>query len=248
MSDYQPVSTASGLANNEKLQMIRSQTEAQFNATTRRFGGKWKLLFFTCAACTTAAGIMSLIVGVMTFAAPFDYINFVFLTLFGLVMLVVDVPLDNMYIRNFRYAIFHYALFMTRFIGRGLWYIFLGSMVFGALYDNGICPSLGFILGAYMCVVAVCSLQFGLRLTNSLEEVRTKVVEQGPEKWGAYIPPRGMTKTQFKDMAVALKGTVFSEEELDYIVQAFSFEVKADDIISRDEFEEWCRGPSATLL
>jgi len=163
-------------------------------------------------------------------------------------MVVIDLPLDNMYIRNFKYAIFHYCLFITRFCGRGLWYVFLASMVFGALYDNNIMPFIGFICGIYMFCVACFSLQYGLRLSFKLEAVRQKVVEQGPEKWGAYIPPRGMTKLQFKEMAVALKGEVFSDEELNYIITAFSFEVKADDIISRDEFEEWCRGPSMTWL
>ena len=40
----------------------------------------------------------------------------------------------------------------------------------------------------------------------------------------------------------------FTEEEQNYIVAALSFEVRADDVISRDEFEEWVRGPGMTWL
>lgn len=99
-----------------------------------------------------------------------------------------------------------------------------------------------------MGLVAIGAIYKGVRLSLMLEEVRKKVLEQGPEQWGAYIPPAGMTKNQFKEMAVALKGTVFTDEELSYIIAAFSFEVRADDIISREEFEEWCSMTSMTIL
>jgi len=247
MGDYQPVDPSARMQALSGNPQVAKGMEA-FEGQAKKFGGAWKLLFFLCGTCATVAGVLSIVVGIMNFSPLFDFFNFIFLALFGLIMMIVDIPLDNMYIRNFRYAIFHYALFMTRFMGRGFWYIFLGSMTFGALWDMNICPWLGFFMGFAMLGVAVASLFYGWRLTSKLEDVRTKVVEQGPEKWGAYIPPRGMTKVQFKEMAVALKGTVFSDEELSYIVAAFSFEVKSDDIISRDEFEEWCRGPNRTIL
>ena len=43
-------------------------------------------------------------------------------------------------------------------------------------------------------------------------------------------------------------GVTFSDEELKYIVAALSFEVRADDVITRDEFDEWARGPGMTIL
>lgn len=214
----------------------------------KKYGGIWKVAFFTCACCVTAAGTLSIFVGIMEFLPPFDFVNFVYLTLFGLIMMVIDSPIENGLIRNFKNVIFHYALFMTRFVGRGGWYLFLAAMTVGALWDNSVSPLLGFFLGGWIGGVAIASLVYGIQLSLTLEAVRKKVLEQGPEKWGAYIPPSGMTKTQFKEMAVALKGTVFTEEQLNYIVAAFSFEVRSDDIISRDEFEEWCRGPTMLVL
>ena len=61
--------------------------------------------------------------GIATFDAPFDFINYVYLTLFGLIMIIIDIPVSNPRIDNLRFFIFNYALFMTRFIGRGIWYI-----------------------------------------------------------------------------------------------------------------------------
>lgn len=239
---YQPVSQ--GTAGSK----LMDQGSQLMDQSAKKFGGLWKLAFFACACCTTAAGVLSIIVGVLSFAAPFDFINYGYLTLFGLLMLIMDLPIDTNFVRNFKYGIFHYALFLTRFVGRGVWYLFLACMVVGALWDNDVQPFLGFILGGFIAAVAIAAIYKGIRLSLMLEDVRKKVLEQGPEQWGAYIPPAGMTKTQFKEMAVALKGTVFTDEELGYIIAAFSFEVRADDIISREEFEEWCSLTTMTVL
>lgn len=244
---YEPVGGEGGLqAGGDKVALLKNQ----IGNSAKRFGGLWKLAFFTCGGCVTAAGIISIITGLMNFYPMFDFVNFVYLTLFGLIMLIIDMPVENIYIKNFKFAIFHYALFMTRFVGRGFWYLFLGAMTVGALWSNDVSPTLGFFLGGYIGAVAVASIVYGMKLSWKLEEVRKQIVAQDPEKWGTFIPPRGMTKGQFKEMAVAVKGLnyKFTDEELSYIVAAFSFEVKADDVISRDEFEEWCRGPGMTVL
>lgn len=238
MEGYAPVAQGAG----------KQAAEQLLEQGRKKFGGIWKLLFFACACCTTAAGVLSIIVGVLSLAAPFDFINYGYLTLFGVLMFFMDLPLDNVHLRNYKYGIFHYALFLTRFVGRGVWYLFLSCMVVGALWDNDVQPFLGFILGGFIGAVSVIAIYKGIRLSLKLEDVRKKVLEQGPEQWGAYIPPAGMTKNQFKELAVALKGTVFTDEELSYIVAAFSFEVRSDDLISREEFEEWCNAGSMAVL
>merc|ERR1719281_1387067 len=95
----------------------------------KKFGGLWKLLFFVCACCVITAGILSIFSGVINMISPFDFINYAYLTLFGFMMLVIDFPIEHPVIRNFKMSIFHYALFMCRFVGRGVWYLFLSAMV-----------------------------------------------------------------------------------------------------------------------
>lgn len=214
----------------------------------KKFGGVWKLIFFSCAACVTTAGVLSIVVGIGSMAAPFDFINYVYLTMFGVLMLIIDLPVDNLTIREFKILIFTYALFMTRFIGRGLWYLFLGAMVVGSLWDNNVSPFLGFILGGYLGLVAIWSVIYGWQLSRKLDFLRMKIRSQGPDQWAAYVPPVGMTKVQFRDLGASLANKFFSEEELNYIVEGFSFSVRADDIISREEFEEWVTSPTMMIL
>lgn len=87
----------------------------------KKFGGVWPLLFFLCGCLVTVAGALSIMAGVMYLYPFFDFINFVALTGFGLLMVFLDAPVDIVYVRNVKFAVFHYALFLTRFIGRGIW-------------------------------------------------------------------------------------------------------------------------------
>lgn len=214
----------------------------------KRFGGIWKMAFFICASLVFASGVLSIISGVVGFAAPFDFVNYVYLTIFGLLMLVVDAPVQNPRIDSIKFFIFHYALFMTRFVGRGIWYLFLASMVVGALWDNDVAPFLGFILGGFIGFVAISSMIYGWRLSNKLEGIRTEVTKKGPEAWGAMVPPSGLNKMGFRDLGINLRGVSLKEEELNYIIAALSLDVRSDDVITREEFDEWARGPGMTIL
>ncbi len=71
----------------------------------------------------------------------------------GMLMLVIDFPIEHPVIKNIKMSIFHYALFMCRFVGRGIWYLFLSAMTVGALWDNEVSPFLGFFLGGECLMV-----------------------------------------------------------------------------------------------
>lgn len=232
----------------DQFQLQEKLASVDTSQLTRKFGGKWKLLFFSCAACVTVAGILSIVVGIGGMAPPFDFINYCYLTLFGVMMILIDLPIDNLTIREFRICIYTYALFMTRFIGRGLWYIFLSAMVVGSLWDNDVSPFLGFILGSYIAGVAIYSLLYGYNMSRKLEYLRSKIRAQGPDQWSAYVPPVGMTKVQLRDLGASLANVVFTDEELTFIVEGFSFSVRSDDLISREEFEEWVTAGTMMIL
>lgn len=163
-------------------------------------------------------------------------------------MLVVDAPLEfSSKLSTAKLTIYKYLLFMTRFTCRGFWYVFLGVMIIGSLWDNALCEWLGFVLGGYVLIVGFGSMWQGCSKSLKLERVRGRVNERINEL-AALVPPSGMTKEQFGAMSSELVAdSKFSEEDLNYIVNALSFTVRADDVISRREFAEWTRG-SMTLL
>ena len=78
-------------------------------------------------------------------------------------------------------------------------------MVVGALWDNGVQPFLGFILGGVIGAVAIASIFHGLRLSKKLETLRKTIAQQGPEQWGSYVPPNGINRMQFRELATSLR-------------------------------------------
>lgn len=76
---------------------------------------------FTCCSISVFPTKKCLLSGVVGFAPPFDFINYIFLTLFGLTMLIIDLPVSNPKLDTARAWVSVYALFMTRFVGRGFW-------------------------------------------------------------------------------------------------------------------------------
>jgi hypothetical protein len=212
----------------------------------KKFNMSWKLGFFVAGCCTAGAGIIGVLNLALTTFAPFDLINELYLMLFGVLMLVIDFPVPHPKVQSTKLTIYKYLLFMTRFTGRGIWYMFLGTMIFASLWDLGICPFLGFILGGYVVILGGVSIFYGVQKSIKLEQVR-KAVQQRGSSTEHLCPPGGLAPGQFNEMANSLKGVKFSEEELGYIVNALSFTVKADNLISKDEFIEWTKGRMTVL-
>jgi len=225
-------------------------------AACRRFGGIWNLAFFSAAVCTVVATAIGFIDcldpaphanGEAREITLFDIINQLYLIIFGLIMLVVDAPLDfSDRVANAKLTIYKYLRFMTLFTGRAIWYIFLGVMITGTLWDN-FSSWIGFFFGAYVFGVGCASMFQGGSKSLKLERVRGRVNEN-IKKLAALVPATGMTKQQFGTMASELvEESNFSDEDLTIIVNALSFTVRADGVISRAEFAHWTRG-SMTLL
>eukprot|EP00397_Hematodinium_sp_SG-2012_P040916 GEMP01044939.1.p1 GENE.GEMP01044939.1~~GEMP01044939.1.p1 ORF type:complete len:259 (+),score=35.95 GEMP01044939.1:107-883(+) len=232
----------------ETVPMLQNTSlPATFANAGRRFGGIWKLFFFIAAACVIGASVVGFFAAVAEEVSIFDIINQIYLGIFGLLMLVIDFPLEHPKVVAIRLSIYKYLLFMTRFTGRGIWYLFLSCLIMGALFENGLCDFVGFVLGGYVAVVGLASTVKGILKSIKLERVRVRV-NQRINELAALVPPGGMTKDQFGAMATELVAdSKFTDEDLNYIVNALSFTVRSDDVISRREFAEWTRG-SMTFL
>jgi len=199
----------------------------------------WKLLFFTAACCVLAAACISIIDLVLTFNwAPFSFTSQVFLLVFGILMLVLDFPLQHPspHLAMIRNNIYKFMLFMTRFTGRGIWYTFLGTMIFGALYDLNISWFLGVLIGGYVVVLGIVTTCYGLILSRKLNSVRLAILaENAPPQ----CPDRGFSKKGFQEVAQHVKQTEFTDDELDYVFNGLSFTPGNDGVIMPDEYLFW---------
>lgn len=206
----------------------------------------WKLSFFGAACCVTGSGVYAVLYMIFHVSwAPITFLTHIYLLLLGLLMVVLDFPLPANkapFLSNFRNTIFKFFLFMTRFTGRGAWYIFLGTMIWGALWNNDISPPFAILFATPVLILGAVALGRGYWLTNKLEQV----------KKCETLPPcssNGLEKAQFAELSKrALKDKAFSNDELEYVINALSNSPQNDGFVSKMEWDAWMERRSATWV
>jgi hypothetical protein len=201
----------------------------------------WKWMFFGAACCTMASAIISILYLVFSFKfMPFSFTTVIFMFVFGFFMLVLDFPIPHPDARlaSVRGHIYKFLLFMTRFTGRGIWYLFLGTMIWATLYDLEINWFFGICLGGYVGILGIVTLVFGYRLSRKLDSLRKELLMRPPQ-----CPPNGLTPPVFLDLSrqYAPHGIPldFTEDELIYIFNSLSFTAQNDMVIKYEEFNAW---------
>lgn len=200
----------------------------------------WKLLFFAAAVCVLSAGVMAILLIIFSFEwAPFTFFSELFLLIFGLIMVILDAPIPtNANVQAFRINIYKFFLFMTRFTGRGIWYCFLGTMVWMSLFDQEnegwFAQLLGVIAGLYPIVLGIVCMIYGFMLSRKLDDVRRQL-----QMKAVQCPPNGLSKEQFKTMIMNESKLNFSDDELDYAMNGLSFTAMNDRVVSFAEYTYW---------
>jgi hypothetical protein len=208
----------------------------------------WKVLFFTASCCVLAAALISMADLVLTFRwAPVSFTTQGFLLFFGTLMFVLDFPFshNSHTMTSIQSHIYKFMLFMTRFTGRGLWYTFLGSMIFVALFDLKISSFFGVLLGGFVSVLGIVTTCYGVLLSRKLNSVRQAVLASDFEQ---ECPSQGFSKQDFRDLARRVNQTDFTDDELDYIINGLSFTAHNTGMIMRDEYLYWVSPGSMEIV
>lgn len=216
--------------------------QAKFAETSQAVAGiaknmSWKWLFFGGAACTLAAAVINILVMIVHHEfEPFSFTTVLFLLVFGFLMLVLDFPIPHPSesLAAVRAGIYKFLLFMTRFTGRGIWYLFLGSLIFATLVDLKISAFFGIILAGYVGILGVVALFFGLHLSLRLEKVRQVLLIEKQQ-----CPGHGFDPSVFKNICKQSAQQDFTDDELAYIFNSLSFSSGNDGIIKPDEYNAW---------
>jgi len=234
----------SGLAN-----FAGSQHIAGIEKTLR-----WKWLFFAGAVIVFTTGISSVIFRFTRFEwQPATLTTQAFLLVFGSLMLVLDFPFQHPHkqLVVLRDHCYKFMLFMTRFMGRGLWYLFLGTLVFQALWELGLNGFFGVVFTLYLVLLGIGALVKGWRISHKLQQVRELIVHSGRSA-DNFIGrgQSGLSKEQFKTMVEQVMGQndMFTNDELDYVINALSFTPYNDGQVSVEECQYWLQHGGFMLL
>jgi hypothetical protein len=207
-----------------------------------------RLLFFLAALCTLAAGIIASIKMLFTFPpATMSFFSQLYLVLLGLVMAITDLPLKNDSVHIMRHRIFKYMEFLNRFTCKGMWYSFLGTMIWAALWDLNISWFLGFILGLYVILLGIGTMMYGIHLTLKLQGVRKSIMDSDTHGGEPVCPDKGFSKQSLKEMLYTANQTQFSDDEMEYVMEALA-RLPNPTVISKMEYQDWLKPGLAAIV
>jgi len=217
----------------------------------KSFPLKMNLIFFIAACCVVFAGFFGTIDMFLTFPLnPFDLLDEAYLLVFGGMMFVLDAPLNFKLILEAKGAICKYVRFLTRFTGRGVWYVFLGTMTFGTLWRTE-WMFLAVMMGFFVFGVGAYSAVMGGFKSKKLERLRRTIdTNYGAKLETLYAnyarnPNMGMTKPEFNEMASEVAGIVFDPEEQACVYVALGN--YSQNAIYLDDLKEWVGGGMALM-
>merc|ERR1711935_1311649 len=168
--------------------------------------------------------------------APCSFTTVLFMFFFGFLQVVLDFPIPhpNPTLAAVRVNIYKFLLFLTRFTGRGIWYLFLGTMIFATLFDLKISYFFGICLGGYVGILGLVTLVFGIRLSQRLDQVRKALLHDDKPP-----PHNGYSTEGFRTLAQDVAKVDFTDDELAYIFNSLSFTPLNDGVITPEEYKQW---------
>lgn len=212
------------------------------------------LLFFIASCCVIISGLFGTLSTLLTVPiAPFDLVDEVYLFTFGGLMFVLDAPLNFKAILEVKAMICKYVRLLTRFTGRGVFYVFLGCMSFGTLWRAGWLLT-AVVFGFYVVGLGVYAAVMGGIKSKKLERLRKSLAHSFAGdalkldtlyRHYAATPRQGMSKPDFNEMATELAGIKFDAEELTFVFNALS--TRSTAAVYQEDLAEWAAGGMSLL-
>lgn len=225
---------------------------AKIEETLSRLNCKYQTLFFCAGLAVLLAGIVGLIGSLFTFELA-NLVDSFFLVIFGLIMMILDVPGSPRWAGRYRSLCRKYVRFLTRLTGKALWFLFLGCMTACNLWPTekarGGLLFFAVFISFFIILVSVMGLLIAVRKSVRLEKIRKAVimgskgiVVDAYRKYAMTDPLHGMQFEEFNRMcADHTSGKLqFDITDLGIIYNALDEHQKS--AINEREFCEWASG------
>lgn len=195
----------------------------------------WSVVFFA-AACSIMLG--AFIGGIALFFSfeLVDFIEMCYMLLFGGVLAVMDTPCFKTLktVKDHREYFSKYVNLLTRLMGKGITFLFLGCSLFSGMWDNlesNLLLFLAFILCLLPVVVGVAAVGIGFMKSQKLTKARlplaqdeTEALRQFDQCARTYPYPShqggGLTQAEFSDLTNKSAGIKWEDSDLKLIFNA----------------------------
>lgn len=188
-----------------------------------------QIAWFAAAGCVAFAGFYMAITEAFTTFAPVDVIQALYLCLFGLIMLALDLPLPQVkFLVTVKASVSKFAAFLTRFIGRGVMFLFLGAMTTATLWNQKN-SFLAIVLGLFVTVVGIVSIVMGSIVASKVNKLKTNLKNSNMDG-----VPQSMDRKAFKDFCDQKCKIKFNDEEIEHVFFALSTAEYKDKVSGQD--------------
>lgn len=214
--------------------------------------GKLNIASFFCASAITIAGL----VGACYHKTPegFEILTSIYLAFFGVMVIILDVPLNFTKLLRLKEIIGKYFRLLTRLTGKGLWFVFLACTSFATLHTQSMVATAYFI-ALPTGVFGICCVVIGVRKSQRLDRIRRElrliqgrgelhdtVRQYTSVSYGLGID--GLSSVDFAQMAEDICQIKFSPEDLALSFNALTCERDPIDrqernMLSRECLDDW---------
>eukprot|EP00397_Hematodinium_sp_SG-2012_P019160 GEMP01019675.1.p1 GENE.GEMP01019675.1~~GEMP01019675.1.p1 ORF type:complete len:269 (+),score=16.89 GEMP01019675.1:62-808(+) len=223
----------------------------------REIVGKLNLVSFCCASSVTIAGVFG------TFwhkrFEAFEIMTSIYLALFGVIIIILDVPLNFTRLIRLKEIIRKYCRLLTRLTGKGVWFIFLGCTSFATLWDTRIACILAWVISLPVCIFGISCLVFGILKSQQLDKLRQELrvmkdqgnLEDTVRQYASV--GHGLSSVDFAKMAGDICQIQFSPEDLTLsfdalICESDPLDRQDRDILTYDCILDWVSDGFLLLL
>eukprot|EP00747_Dinoflagellata_sp_TGD_P166681 gnl/TRDRNA2_/TRDRNA2_189842_c0_seq1.p1 gnl/TRDRNA2_/TRDRNA2_189842_c0~~gnl/TRDRNA2_/TRDRNA2_189842_c0_seq1.p1 ORF type:complete len:262 (+),score=44.28 gnl/TRDRNA2_/TRDRNA2_189842_c0_seq1:107-892(+) len=218
------------------------------------------LMWFGAACCVMVGGFLGCFILLFQFQL-IDTICQVYIFFFGGVLAVLETPFFKAIkiVPDLQRAIHNQCHALTRVTGKGICFLFVGSLLWASWFNNmstGFAETIAVLLGLVICGVGIFSTLVGVKKSYDINTVRIHFKKDGPQmvpqavdaiyQRYAQVSQYGLTPAEFGTMVRDIRGSAFESADLNLIYNALSGHPRKD-FISRDDLYSWANGSFVLL-
>jgi len=206
-------------------------------------------IHFAASTCVTFGSAYGAFYCLFEEFQPVNVMQFLYLIVFGLGMMLLDVPIGNKLVQDNREHVQTYVHLLTRNVGKGSTFIFVGVMVWVGLLQNNVSVFLPVVLGLFIILVGGVTTALAVRTSWLLNKMRYTMRDpSGMESFRivfmecASRKDLGLKYMEFNQLSSKFIGISFPEADLKSIFNALSTDMHKLTI-SEGDFAAWKDGP-----
>ncbi len=205
----------------------------------------WESIYFVSSCILSLCGVVAFLGNMVTPFAFFDFVDSVYLVAFGILGLSLDSPYRYPFFDIVRSAMYRHFAFSVKVVGRGLWLIFMSSIVHRSLWDNDVWTVGAIVFSLVLLSIGICSASWGCALTRRVGKSKLALLarEDCQTIFAANArvsPSMGLKAEELAKLLATVDQSPYSQSEVQAIHNALKLNGSSiDGHVTSKHFQAW---------